>query len=204
MQLRPKQISLFKPTRHNTKKSWIEKQSVYGGSLDYRKCKRPFSSKKLTHVVFKAKLGKSIWFTRSQKSIAELLKYSCARYNLKLKAFSIQKDHVHVLCFPLQTNSRLAQENFKNFLRFFACEMGRKYKQIFIRFGLNKNENLWVKRPFTRLISWGKGSLEKILNYIEKNELEALGFVDYTPRKHQLNRFLQHWAYDGFKVLSSA
>ena len=199
----PKQVSLFKKPKSNTKKWWVEEQNVYGGDLNYRKTSRPFDSKKLIHVVFKANLGKAIYFTRSQKSILELIKSSLYRYNLKLKSFSIQRDHIHLLCYSSsQVSPMKAQEEFKNFLRFFSSEMGRKYKMIFKRFGFTsiekgsdkKLKSLWAKRPFTRLVSWGKKSLLKVVEYIEKNTLEEQGLVEYTPRDHALNRFLKKWA----------
>ena len=190
----PKQTSLFKKPKTNTKKWWVEEQNVYGGDLNYRKTSRPFDSKKLIHVVFKANLGKAIYFTRSQKSILELIMSSLYRYNLKLKSFSIQRDHIHLLCYSnSQVSPMKAQEEFKNFLRFFSSEMGRKYKAIFKRFGISESKSLWVKRPFTRLVSWGKKSFLKVIEYIEKNTQEALGLVEYTPRDHALNKFLKKW-----------
>lgn len=195
--MRPKQTSFFKSARRNTKKYWIENQSVYGGSLNYRKCSRPFDSKKLVHVVFKGRLGKSIWFTRSQRSIVEILLRASHRYQVRIKNYSIQKNHIHVLCYPASTAvASIANKNFKNFLRFFACEMGRNYKNVFKKFGITKSQNLWSHRPFTRLVSWGKRSLEKVFEYIEKNEKEALGLVEYTPRYHQLNKFLKTWSQE--------
>lgn len=195
--MRSKQTSFFKPVRKNTKRWWVENQLVYGGALNYRKCSRPFDSKKLIHVVFKGQLGKSIWFTKSQRSIVEILLRSTHRYHLKIKNYSIQKDHIHVLCYPQSKIShQVAQENFSNFLRFFACEMGRKYKQVFKRFGLSKTKNLWAHRPFTRLVAWGKKSLNKVFEYIEKNEKEVLGLVEYTPRNHRLDKFLKTWSQE--------
>ena len=199
-----KQQSLFKETRKETKKWWVEEQHCYGGSLDYRKCARPVDSKSLMHTVFKAELGYGIWFTRSQKSIEKLLKESAHRYDIKIKAFSIQKDHIHVLTYPGKTGNHVAaKENFANFLRYFAAEMGRKYKKIFLRFGISSGISLWAHRPFTRIVSWGKRSLNKVIDYIKKNTLEARGAIEYTPRNHKLNRFLKARVAD-FSINSNA
>lgn len=168
-----------------------------GGSLNYRKIKRPFDKRKLNHVVFKARLGPSIWFTKSQKSIAKVLQFSAQRYGIKLKSFAINRDHIHVLTWggDQVTNG--------NFLRFFSAEMGRKYGRIFNKFGLSKRKNLWLHRPFSRQVSWGKKSIAKIMNYIKKNRDEALGFIQYTPRKHQmLAAFLAMWSERYYKVLA--
>ncbi len=189
------QKSFFKEARKSTLRWWVEKQFVYGGSLNYRKVERPFDSKKLVHVVLKARLGKAIWFTRSEKSIAQLLKQAAFRYNLKVKSFSIQKDHIHLLVYPKSFLSPLkARKNFQNFLRFFSAEMGRKYKRIMRILGLHQTRNLWVSRPVTRLVSWGKKSLKAILKYIQKNTLEALGFIEYSSRNHKINQFLKKFS----------
>jgi REP element-mobilizing transposase RayT len=189
-----KQQSFFKETRKETKKWWVEEQHCYGGSLDYRKCARPVDSKSLMHTVFKAELGYGIWFTRSQRSIEKLLKESAYRYDIKIKAFSIQKNHIHVLTYHGKTGNHVeAKENFANFLRYFAAEMGRKYKKIFQQFGGSSGISLWAHRPFTRIVKWGTKSLNAVVNYIKKNTLEALGVIEYSPRRHKLNQFLQTW-----------
>ncbi len=120
-----KQLSLFKDPRRNTKLWWIRKQKNYGGSLNYRKVERPFDSKQLVHVVFKAQIGQQTWLTRSSKSIQNLIDTVAKKYDVKIKEKSINRDHIHLL---IWTNER---ENLIKFLRLFSAEMGRKYKEIF-------------------------------------------------------------------------
>lgn len=184
---KPKQLSFLKEPRPNTKLWWIQKQYNYGGALDYRKVERPFDSKKLVHVVFKAKVGNGIWFTRSRSSIEKLLKKIARRYGVAIKNFAINKDHIHVL---LWTKTK---ESLTRFLRLFAAEMGRKYKTVYKRFGLKKPAKFWVHRPFTRLVSWGRKSLKTAEDYIQQNRKEALGFIAYKSRNHRLSRFLTKW-----------
>ena len=183
-----KQLSLLKDPRKDSKLWWIVKRHVYGGSMNYRKVRRPFDSKKLTHTVFKAKLGSAIWFTRSQGKVWDIVHRSAKRYGVKIKNLAINRDHIHVLFY---TGSREAQIRF---LRLFSAEMGRMYKQI------RGTSGLWVARPFTRLVSWGKRSLRTIRRYFERNRFEAFGFVDYKPRDHRIASFLEKWE----KKLSSA
>jgi hypothetical protein len=183
----PKQLSLLKDPRKNTKLWWIQKHHVYGGSINYRKAPRPFDSKKLTHAVFKAKLGPAIWFTRSQKSILELLDGAAVRYGIRIKDVAINKDHIHLVFYTKQRASQI------RFLRFFAAEMGRKYKIIHRRFGISQSNPLWTARPFTRLVSWGKKSLVRLQAYLKKNRDEVMGFIEYQPRRHALSRFLSRW-----------
>lgn len=183
-----RQLSLLKDPRKNTKLWWIKKQYTYGGSMNYRKVPRPFDSKKLTHAVFKAKLGPAVWFTRSRNSIGHLLKNVASKYGVKIKDVAINKDHIHVVFY---TKHRRGQALF---LRLVAAEIGRKYKLIRERFGIRRSGKLWVARPFTRLVSWGRKSLQRVQAYLMKNRNEAMGFIEYRPRRHPLNVFLRQWA----------
>lgn len=186
MLLRPKQLSLIKDPRKDSKLWWIVKQGMYGGDMNYRKLRRPFDSKKLTHSVFKSRPGYPLKFTAFKKTVREVLALSCARYGIKLKDSAINHDHIHILFY---TNSREAQVRF---LRFFAAELGRRFAALRKKLGYGRI-SLWKKRPFTRLVSWGKRSLQIVQNYIRRNRDEAMGFTEYKPRNHALNAFLQKW-----------
>ncbi len=181
-----RQLTLLKEPRRNTKLWWIVKQSAYGGSLDYRKVRRPFDSKKLTHVVFKAELGKALRFTRFETRVRDILKNVAARYGIRIKSVAVHHDHVHILFY---TKSREAQIRF---LRLFSAELGRRYAALHRKLGIRARK-LWVARPFTRLVSWGRKSLLAAKRYIERNQWEATGFLDYKPRRHRLTAFLTKW-----------
>lgn len=185
---RPKQFSLLKDPRRNTKLWWIVKQTTYGGSMDYRKVRRPFDSKKLTHVVFKARLGKANGFHRNKRVVHDVLELAEKRYGIRRQDLAIHHDHIHVLFYTKLRESQV------RFLRFVAAELGRRFKTVL---GVGKG-SLWIKRPFTRLVSWGRKSLERVKNYIRRNRDEVMGFVPYTPRKHRLSDFLAAWEKQGF------
>ncbi|PIT98932.1 MAG: hypothetical protein COT74_11835 [Bdellovibrionales bacterium CG10_big_fil_rev_8_21_14_0_10_45_34] len=196
---RKEQLSLITEPRRDTKLWWIETQHQYGGSLDYRKVKRPFDTTKLIHTVFKARLGKNIWFTKSQVSITRLLESAAKRYQLKIKDKAINKDHIHLLIDPNRSKPyNEARREFLRFLRFFAAQMARKYEEIHKRLGLRKSKQFWIERPFTRLVGWGRRTLANIQSYFEKNRNEAAGFVAYVPRNHRLSRFLREWQTQSF------
>ncbi len=192
---REKQFSLLKDPRKNTKLWWIAKHSVYGGSMNYRKVRRPFDSKMLTHVVFKAELGQALWFSRFEKLVRSTLTAAAARYGIRVDEVAVNRDHIHILFY---TKSREAQIRF---LRFFSAEMGRRYAALRRRLRIAVRP-LWVARPFTRLVSWGKKSLARVRGYIRRNRWEVLGFLAYKPRVHRLSAFLQRW--EAQRGLSSA
>lgn len=182
-----RQLSLLKEPRKNTKLWWIVKQSVYGGSLNYRKVRRPFDSKKLTHAVFKAKLSSSLRFTKFEPRVRQILKGSAGRYGIRIRSIAVQSDHIHILFYTSSVEAQI------RFLRFFSAELGRRYARLrrSLRYALRP---LWVARPFTRLVAWGRKSLRTAQDYIRRNRLEALGFLEYKPRSHRLEAFLKLWA----------
>lgn len=189
--VRAKQLSLLKDPRKNTKLWWIVKQTTYGGSMDYRKVKRPFDSKKLTHAVFKARLGRANGFMRRESTVREVLERAARRYGIRLNDLAVHHDHIHVVFYTKLRESQV------RFLRFVAAELGRKFKTAKNHLG-SVAKSLWIGRPFTRLVSWGRKSLERIKKYIERNRNEVLGFVPYMPRKHRLTAFLVAWERQAF------
>ena len=101
---------------------------------------------------------------------------------------AINRDHIHVLFYTKIRESQI------RFLRLTSAEIGRKYKIIRKQWGASKGE-LWTARPFTRLVSWGKKSLDRVKKYFRQNRDEAMGFVEYKPRKQALSLFLAKWEH---------
>jgi len=182
-----KQLSLFNDPRKGTKLWWIRKKQVYGGSINYRKVSRPFDSKQLIHAVLKGRPGSALRFTKSVKSIQGLLFKIASRNGVRLVDFAINHDHIHLML------SARSAEKFRHFLRHFSSEMGKQYKRLRKKFGIESGAGLWIHRPFTRLLSWGKKSRLVVRNYFNKNRLEAFGFIEYTARKSALCGFLEKW-----------
>jgi REP element-mobilizing transposase RayT len=178
---------LLKDPRRNTKLWWIKKQTTYGGAMNYRKVARPFDTKKLVHVVLKARVGSQTRFTKSTKSIEALIHRATQRYQFRCHDLAVNTNHIHLLIYGK------SRANLAKLLRFIAAEMGRVYKSILKQSGVRKTKSLWVARPFTRLVSWSRRSLQIVKKYIRKNRLEVLGFIAYQPRNHSLNVFLSKW-----------
>lgn len=185
---RSKQLSFLKDPRRRSKLWWIVKQGVYGGSLNYRKVRRPFDKKKMTHAVFKADLGRAMGFHKFERNIFRILKNSAHCYGIRLRSedIAIHPDHLHVVFY---TKTREAQ---LRFLRLVSAEIGRKYYVLRKKLG-HARKPLWRHRPFTRLVSFGRRSLSSLRNYVLRNRLETLGFIAYQPRQHRLNQFLDQW-----------
>jgi hypothetical protein len=178
---RTKQLSLLKDPRKNTKLWWIVKQTTYGGSLNYRKVKRPFDSKKLTHAVLKARLGKANGFSKRERVVREVILDGCRRYGIRSQDLAVHIDHIHILFYTKLRESQV------RFLRFVAAELGRRFKVK------GSGQSLWLNRPFTRLVGWGRKSLLGVKKYIARNRAEVMGFLAYKPRNHRLTAFLSEW-----------
>lgn len=178
------QLSLLKTRRKKSKIGWIEKQNIYGGALEYRKIKRPFDSRKLTHIVFKARAGEVTSLRKRETAIVKIMYRVAQKYGVAITLHSVQKNHVHVLAY---TKMRLA---LTNFLRLFSAEVGRLYSKLFRMWGIRKSQNLWVSRPFTRLVSFKNRELATVKNYIRKNTFEALGFFVYNRNTTALQKFV--------------
>jgi hypothetical protein len=51
--------------------------------------------------------------------------------------------------------------------------------------GKPASQKFWTHRPFTRVVFWGSDQ-RGVLAYIEKNQLEAVGFIKYIPRGYKI------------------
>jgi hypothetical protein len=47
-----------------------------------------------------------------------------------------------------------------------------------------KGQAFWQFRPWSRVLYWGR-DYKACCDYVKQNVLEALGFVQYKPRKHR-------------------
>ena len=48
-----------------------------------------------------------------------------------------------------------------------------------------KADRFWTLRPFTRVVYWGRDE-RSMLAYTETNQLEAIGFIPYTPSGYKI------------------
>lgn len=192
-----KQLSLF------TK----DKKRFFGGRLLYkkRKSRRPFSSKHSMHLVFRSRWarGKNSFLNRRNKVIIENIIHNTAKkYAVQVYQKAVVGNHLHlvVLCsnklkyhaFVSVVSGRIASHimgylSYKDFKKNLSLD-----SRSFTAGGgieTNKKElsgigqQFWDFRPFSRVLYWGK-DFKKCCAYVRQNVLEALGFIDYKPRKN--------------------
>lgn len=144
-----KQLQLFKETT----------LSSFGGNLlkkSHAKSARPFSSKASMHIVLKANsYALKHYDLRVEKLIERHAK------NNYIKIYSLQNigNHIHLV---IRAKNK---DLLKCFLRSICGLIPR----------LLKTANLWVQRPFSRIIKWGK-AYRKIKNYMTINRYESMGY----------------------------
>lgn len=150
-----KQLKLFKETT----------STAFGGSLlknSHAKTARPFSSKASIHLVLKARKHILKHYDRRVEIIIERQ----AKLNF-IKIYSMQNvgNHIHLVI----------KVKHKSFLTTFLRSVcGLIPRKLHIT-------KLWMQRPFTRIIKWGK-AYRSIKNYMTINQYESMG---YTRRQSQ-------------------
>lgn len=160
-----KQLSLFR-----------EKHiGEHGGQLQLnkRKSRRPLAKNKPVHLILKSQAVLQIGGFKTQEKILNsiLFKYS-QTYHIKIYEKAICSNHIHI-CLQSQNPDSL-----KNFLRTITGQIAFQIKQKFPKF---KDKKFWESRPYTKVIGWGQ-QLDNVLNYIEKNRLEAADWIQYERR----------------------
>src|SRR5690606_18911123 len=70
--------------------------AAFGGNLaiDYKRQRRPLSTKNPTHLVLKAK--SSFRLLRSKSEINKILFKQAKTFGIKIYSLSVQKDHIHL------------------------------------------------------------------------------------------------------------
>jgi REP element-mobilizing transposase RayT len=164
------------------------RQGSMGGSIRYRKSERPFSSQKAQHIVLKSDectAGFNFTHPSVKRKLEELAQSLALRANLKLQKIAIYHNHIHILAHSKR------RESYSKFLRSFSGVVAKRMKKWAQKRNINlKNNSFWSARPFTTLVGFGK-HWKAVLQYIEKNRLEANGFAAYTERNHPIQKILQ-------------
>ena len=149
----------------------------FGGSYLKKgnpKVKRPLSTKRSMHLVMRSLFAKgSLSFLRFDREIRELITYQARVFGVKVYRQANGGNHLHLIVLP---RSRPA---FNGFIRSISGLIARLV--LGAERGDAKNIKFWEKRPFTRIIEWGR-DYKKVCSYLFQNTLEALGFIPYQLR----------------------
>ena len=185
--MKSNQMSLI-PDRSNKR--------FFGGSLlvGRRKTPRPLNTKEAIHFVLRSQFAKgttSFRTSKNHKAITTILKKASVKYKIRIYRQSIQTNHIHLVlkvpnrhaykCFIAVISGKIASfvmnyKSFKNFVKDISLrDTGDGFKTP------HPGQAFWEYRPFSRLLYWGM-DYKASLNYLLKNTLEAIGFMQYQPR----------------------
>jgi REP element-mobilizing transposase RayT len=141
--------------------------------------KRPLSLKKSSHLVMRSLLAKGpLSFLRHDEKIRSIISKQAKKFGVKIYRFANGGNHLHMIILPM---SRRA---FNSFIRAISGLIARLVLKA--ERGEPKGLQFWEKRPFTRIVEWGR-DYKRACNYLLQNTLEALGFIEYQPRKSRFN-----------------
>ncbi len=168
--------------RKNQQSSFFGKQNLsFGGSLlkrSHPSSPRPISSKHFLHVVLKSDIAilsknEDLRLTKRKAAVETIIKNKIDAFGVKLHKCAIASNHIHLLI------SFKSRRKYFNWIRRITGLIARLMLQA--EKGKPSQKSFWTYRPFTRVVFWGK-DYRGVFNYVQKNILEAIGFIEYIPR----------------------
>jgi REP element-mobilizing transposase RayT len=127
-----------------------------------RKSKRPLDYKKTTHLVLRLKPLLPSLLNPRDKNLRNGFQKIANKYNLKVYQLVFNHTHLHAAILIQNRAAYVA----------FIKELTSKIVEYFSRTTKIKFRKIFLNRPFTRIVDWGKG-FRKLMSYFLKNERES-------------------------------
>ncbi len=168
--------------KKNAQTSFFGKQSLaFGGGLlkrSHASGPRPISSKHYLHVVLKSDVAiltknEDLRLTKRRAAVKVILENKADSFGVKLHKIAIASNHIHLLI------SFKSRKKYFNWMRRTTGLIARL--MLNAEKGKPSQKSFWTYRPFTRVVFWGK-DYRGVYNYVQRNILEAIGFIEYIPR----------------------
>jgi hypothetical protein len=139
------------------------KQSFGGSHLNHkRKSRRPLDFQKTTHLVLRLRETlPNLFHPRDGRLRGRFLE---AAHKYQIRVYDLVFNHTHV-------HASLLIPDRKAYLDFIR-ELTSKLVKYFSRKYLCKFREIFLNRPFTRIVPWGK-AYENLKSYMRKNEKES-------------------------------
>jgi hypothetical protein len=140
----------------------------HGGAIRQRRRKlaRPVSTRRPMHLTLSSQRARGPWsLRRHERAVAEVLRASARRHNVRVYEFANVGSHLHLL---VRARRR---EDFQAFLRSFAGLVARRVT------GSRRGRPLeggpfWSALAWSRLVAWGRDYMG-VRHYIFRNRIEA-------------------------------
>ncbi|AZZ37084.1 hypothetical protein CIK05_09860 [Bdellovibrio sp. qaytius] len=168
------------------------KKIEHGGDLSIRrrKSKRLLSVRNPFHVTLRSELAtKKRSLLKHKNMIYKVLNKASRRFGIKIYQQAICGNHIHLL---VRGRQRFAIQNF------FRVVAGHIAQKILELHPLQRNElsrgnahvvaqtkykrKFWGALIYSRMVHWGR-DYSNVMNYIERNTLEAIGWIPYVRTK---------------------
>jgi REP element-mobilizing transposase RayT len=177
-----KQLNLMKKSKNSRE---------HGGtaSLGKRKTQRALSVKRPIHLVLKSQraVGKRN-LLRHRTLIENVVRKAQRRFSVRIYEMAVVSNHIHLLV------KGYSRTELQNFFRVVAGHIAQKILQLHpllesecLETGgaQTKQENkFWLSRVYTRIVTWGR-EFVSVKRYVIQNVREALGIIEYKPRKRE-------------------
>jgi hypothetical protein len=166
--MKASQVSLFQV---------MAQKKYFGGAYlrnSHAKVKRPITIKTPMHLVMRSELAKGPYsLLKFERRVQKIIYDQGRKFGVKVYRLANAGNHLHLVILP---RSRRA---FLGFVRAVSGLVARAVLKV--QRGHSKGLQFWDKRPFTRIVSWGR-EYRAVCDYLLQNTLEAMGFVAYRPR----------------------
>jgi len=152
----------------------LSTKNIFGGAHlknSHAKEQRPISTKRAMHLVLRSSLCKgdlSLLTSKNARKVEEIIWNQAANLGVKIYRFANSGNHLHLLVLPRSRQS---------FIKFIKAISGLIPRAVLgVERGSAKGKKFWDKRPFSRIVEWGRDFL-RVKKYLALNILEAVGFV---------------------------
>jgi REP element-mobilizing transposase RayT len=152
------------------------------------KSKRPMDSKKALHVVLrstKATGARSFKNEKYEARIWEIVSQHAKNTGVRIYEYANSGNHLHLL---IRAKTRADYNTFmRTITGLIARLVGRSER------GKPLKEKFWDGRPFSRVVSFSPKEFKAAKNYLNRNNLESIGWLPYVARDKRLPAELREW-----------
>lgn len=138
---------------------------AFGGELlknSHAKVKRPYSPKASMHIVLKAKRS---CLKHYDRRIERIIENQARRLFVRLYSLKNVGNHIHLV---IKVKNK---DSLSDFLRAVCGLIPRTLK----------TSKLWLQRPYSRIVSWGK-DYRSTKNYMTINNYQSMGYSKQQAR----------------------
>jgi REP element-mobilizing transposase RayT len=148
-----------------------------------RKSQRPLDFKKTTHLVLRLKPLLPSLMNPRDKNLRKGFYKIADKYNIKVYQLVFNHTHLHTAILMPD------RQAYVSFIR----ELTSKLVSYFSKITKVRFKKIFLNRPFTRIVEWGKG-FQKLMSYFVKNEIESgvqqLGSINIAMKQKKESRQL--------------